>query len=53
VNGKTFDQNRFYVALGYRISKIDMELGYMNQYTKTASGSITNNIGQFAVYKRL
>ena len=53
VNGKTFDQNRFYVALGYRISKIDLELGYMNQYTKTASGSITNNIGQFAVYKRL
>ena len=53
VNGKTFDQNRFYAALGYRIHKIDLEAGYLNQYTKTATGANKNHIAQIAVYKRL
>jgi hypothetical protein len=54
VNGKTFDQNRLYAAIGYRLpGKIDMEAGYMNQYTSTRTSFINNHIAQIAVYKRL
>jgi hypothetical protein len=54
VNGKTFDQNRLYGAFGYRFPfKIDIEAGYMNQYTTTRSSFINNHIAQIAVYKRL
>jgi hypothetical protein len=54
VNGKTFDQNRLYLAFGYRLpGKIDLEAGYMNQYTKTRAAFINNHIGQLALYKRL
>jgi len=54
VNGKTFDQNRLYAALGYRLTgKIDLEAGYMNQYTSTRTSFINNHIAQIAVYKRL
>ena len=54
VNGKTFDQNRLYGALGYRLpGKIDLELGYMNQYTSTRASFTNNHIAQIAVYKRL
>jgi hypothetical protein len=54
VNGKTFDQNRLYAAIGYRLpGKIDLEAGYMNQYTVTLGSFINNHIAQIAVYKRL
>ena len=54
VNGKTFDQNRLYGAFGYRLpGKIDLEAGYMNQYTVSATSFINNHIAQIAVYKRL
>ena len=54
VNGKTFDQNRLYGALGYRLQgKLDIEAGYMNQYTSTAASFINNHIVQIALYKRL
>ena len=54
VNGKTFDQNRLYAAFGYRLpGKIDLEAGYMNQYTSTRTSFINNHIAQIAVYKRL
>lgn len=54
VNGKTFDQNRLYLAVGYRLpGKIDIETGYMNQYTSTRTGFINNHIAQLALYKRL
>lgn len=54
VNGKTFDQNRLYGAIGYRLpNKIDLEVGYMNQYTSTRTSFINNHIAQIAVYKRL
>lgn len=54
VNGKTFDQNRLYLAVGYRLnSKTDLETGYMNQYINTAAGFTNNHIVQLAVYKRL
>lgn len=53
VNGKTFDQNRAYIAVGYRLpAKLDIEAGYVNQYTVTAAAFTNNHIIQFALYKR-
>jgi hypothetical protein len=54
VNGKTFDQNRLYGAIGYRLKgKLDLEAGYLNQYTNTRNSFINNHVIQLAVYKRL
>ena len=53
VNGKAFDQNRLYGAVGYRKGEIDYEVGYMNQYTNTRTSFINNHILQLALYKRL
>lgn len=53
LNGYVFDQNRAYVAAGYRFGpKLDIELGYMNQSSKGASRNTMNNITQLAVYTR-
>lgn len=53
LNGSIFDQNRAYVAAGYRFSKkMDVELGYMNQSLKGAARNTSNNIVQLAVYTR-
>ncbi|RYY60962.1 MAG: DUF2490 domain-containing protein [Chitinophagaceae bacterium] len=53
VNGKGFDQNRFYVAAGYRLNPgLDLEAGYMNQYISLATGRTNNHIAQLAVYIR-
>lgn len=55
VNGKFFDQNRLYLATGYRFSKqLDLEIGYMNQYISGVNKTFTNNhILQLASYLRL
>lgn len=55
VNGKTFDQNRLYLAMGYRFSKkFDVEAGYMYQYVEGRNDATTNNnIVQLAGYLRL
>ncbi len=55
VNGEFFDQNRAYIALGYRFhKKFDAELGYMNQYVNGRNKDFTNNhIVQVATYVRL
>ena len=55
VNGEFFDQNRAYIALGYRFhKKFDAELGYMNQYVNGRDKAFTNNhIVQIATYVRL
>jgi hypothetical protein len=54
VNGKSFDQNRLYGAIGYRLpNKLDVEAGYMNQYTSTRTSFTNNHIAQIALYKRL
>ena len=55
VNGKTFDQNRTYASIGYRVNKIfDIETGYMNQYISGRNDAITNNhLLQLATYLRL
>lgn len=53
LNGHVFDQNRAYGALGYRFSKkIDVEAGYMNQFSKGALRNTLNNVVQVALYTR-
>ncbi|MFC0775829.1 DUF2490 domain-containing protein [Terrimonas alba] len=55
VNGKYFDQNRLYVALGCRVNPaFDLETGYLNQYINGRNNSFTNNhVWQLAGYLRL
>lgn len=54
VSGKTFDQNRLYGGIGYRLKgKMDIEAGYMNQYTVTRTAFVNNHILQLAFFKRL
>jgi hypothetical protein len=54
VNGKSFDQNRGYAGIGYRLNnKVDVEAGYINQYTITTNSFINNHIAQIVIYKRL
>lgn len=53
LNGSIFDQNRAYVALGYRAStKLDIEAGYLNQFIKGAANNTVNSVVQLAVYTR-
>lgn len=53
LNGKLFDQNRAYGAVGYRFSKsFDIEAGYLNQYLKGRSNNTTNHAVQLAFYTR-
>lgn len=55
VNGKFFDQNRLYLAIGYRLSaKFDLETGYMNQYVSGSNDNLSrSHILQIATYLRL
>ena len=54
VNGRSFDQNRAYFAVGYRLNKqFDLEAGYMNQYVLGRGDAFTNNhVIQLAAYTR-
>jgi hypothetical protein len=53
VNNHVFDQNRAYVALGYRFSKrMDIEAGYLNQYVQQTQAHTINHIAQVALYTR-
>ncbi len=53
VNTHLFDQNRTYVALGYRLRKeVDVEVGYLNQYTNLATSHTINHVVQLAFYTR-
>jgi hypothetical protein len=53
LNGSFFDQNRAYLAVGYRFSKaFDIEAGYLNQAVKGSSANTMNNIAQLALYTR-
>ena len=53
LNNSVFDQNRLYLAAGYRFSKkVDIEAGYMNQAVKTLNNHTNNNIVQLALYTR-
>lgn len=53
LNGSFFDQNRAYLAAGYRFSKkFDVEAGYLNQVQKGVSANVMNNVVQLALYTR-
>jgi hypothetical protein len=53
INNSFFDQNRLYLAGGYRFSKkLDLELGYLNQQSKGIANNTVNNVVQLAVYTR-
>lgn len=53
INNSLFDQNRVYLAGGYRFSKkMDLEAGYMNQSVNGANNNTSNHIIQLAVYTR-
>lgn len=53
LNGSLFDQNRAYLAVGYRFSKaFDVEAGYLNQTINGANNNIMNNVAQLALYTR-
>ena len=53
LNGSVFDQNRAYLAIGYRFSpKLDLEAGYLNQFINGKSVNTSNNVMQVAVYTR-
>jgi len=53
INNNFFDQNRAYLAIGYRFSsKTDIDAGYMNQYVKGTTADVSNNIIQMALYTK-
>ena len=53
LNGSFFDQNRAYLAVGYRFSKaFDIEAGYLNQAVNGANNDTMNNVVQLALYTR-
>jgi hypothetical protein len=53
INKHFFDQNRAYVAVGYRLHKrADVEFGYLNQYIKQAETYVFNHVVQAAIYTR-
>ena len=53
INDNLFDQNRAYVAAGYRFSKkIDLETGYLLQYSKGKLQDTRNHVWQLALYTR-
>lgn len=55
VNGKVFDQNRAYLAMGYRFSRqFDLEMGYLYQYVSGINNAYTKtHVLQLAGYVRL
>ncbi|MFD0765604.1 DUF2490 domain-containing protein [Mucilaginibacter lutimaris] len=54
VNKHFFDQNRAYVALGYRLhKKADIEFGYLNQFVQQTAATYFNHVLQAAIYTRL
>lgn len=53
LNGSAFDQNRAYLAAGYRFSKkVDIEAGYLNQALNGRTNNTINNVVQLALYTR-
>lgn len=53
LNNSFIDQNRAYLAVGYRFSKkFDLEAGYLNQAIHGTNNNTVNNVAQLAVYTR-
>ncbi|HEX4871274.1 MAG TPA: DUF2490 domain-containing protein [Nevskiaceae bacterium] len=54
LNGQVFDQNRAYLAAGLRLNRrVDLELGYLNQYLAGRTVDTDNHVIQLALYTRL
>lgn len=53
INNSLFDQNRLYLAMGYRFSKkLDLEAGYLKQSIHGKTRNTDNNVAQLALYTR-
>ncbi|MFD0750412.1 DUF2490 domain-containing protein [Mucilaginibacter calamicampi] len=53
VNNHFFDQNRAFIGIGHRFSKqVDVEAGYLNQYSQQAKAYTINNVMQVTLYTR-
>lgn len=53
LNNKVFDQNRAYVAVGFRLNAaIDLETGYLNQHVRGLASTTNNHVFQLALYTR-
>lgn len=53
VNKHFFDQNRAFVGIGHRFSKmVDLEAGYLNQYVQQAQAHTINHVVQATLYTR-
>jgi len=53
LNHKLFDQNRAYIAGGYRVNKhLDLEAGYLNQAIKGLNNNTINSVVQLALYTK-
>ena len=51
LNGKFFDQNRAYIAFGWRLNPTtDVEIGYLNQYINGRHRDTVNHVLQVALY---
>ena len=51
LNGRVFDQNRAYVAIGWRSGPLaDVEIGYLNQWINGRTGDTVNHVLQVAAY---
>lgn len=51
LNAPFFDQNRAYVAIGWRHSPtVDVEVGYLNQWIHRRTEDVVNHILQVAIY---
>lgn len=53
LTGKAFDQNRAYLALGWKVSpKVDVEVGYLNQFVKGRTVDTQNHAVQLSLATR-
>ena len=51
LNAELFDQNRAYIACGWRLNrKLDLEIGYLNQWVNGRSRDTVNHVLQVAAY---
>jgi len=51
LNGRVFDQNRAYLAFGWRNGPtVDIEVGYLNQWISGRNGDVINHVLQMAIY---
>jgi len=53
VNNHFFDQNRVFIGIGHRFSKmVDLEAGYLNQYVQQTNAYTINHVAQLTLFTR-